>query len=108
MSHIFGQFSFFRGAHLTLIRLKLLNYIVSPTIHDHVFDEFSRHYLETLVDVSLASGVRQKFQASQSDLFHVGQNFIRLQNVQIHDVLHQGLILTRVSHERHRLHDLLE
>lgn len=57
MSHIFGQFSLFRGAHLTLIGLQLLNYIVAPAVHDHVFDEFGRHYLETLVDVSLASGV---------------------------------------------------
>ena len=57
MGHIFSQFSFLGGAHLTFISLQLLNYIIAPAVHDHIFYEFGRHYLETLVDVSLASGV---------------------------------------------------
>ena len=56
-SHVFGEDGFLKVAHLSFIYLQLLDYVVSATVHDDIFDEFSSEYFEILVEISSASTI---------------------------------------------------
>lgn len=108
LSHVFGEICLLKVTHLALVALQLLDYLWPPTVHDHVLYEFGCQYLEALIQVTLAPGICQKFEAGQGDLVHVGEYFIWLCCINVHDEFEDCLILARITFQGHRTHYLLE